>query len=203
MRNITLPRRIIAAYDNQQLYCLQTTNVVNSLNGVELSIKYVLGILNSSLVNWFFKASFPSNNHIASSQLAQIPVYKINFSNSGEVRQHQLVVTLVDYILFLRTNASEGESRDQLMVSYFEQIIDALVYELYLPDVIHGAGREFFAPLIAERLPALDEIKGDKLAKLNALRQIFERLFHKDHLIRQNIFFLDTIESIRIIEGKA
>lgn len=53
---------------------------------------------------------------------------------------------------------------------------------------------------MAERLPAMDTIKGDKLA---ALRQIFERLFDRDHLLRQNIFFLDTIESIRIIEGKA
>lgn len=79
-------------------------------------------------------------------------------------------------------------------------MIDALVYELYLPDEIHTAGKQFFAPLIAERLPALDEIKGDKLT---ALRQIFERLYDRNHTIRQNIFFLDTIESVRIIEGRA
>lgn len=63
-------------------------------------------------------------------------------------------------------------------------------------------GREIFTPLAAERLPALDVIKGDNQARLNTLRQIFERLFHKDHVIRQNIFFPDTIESARIIEGK-
>jgi hypothetical protein len=53
---------------------------------------------------------------------------------------------------------------------------------------------------MAQRLPAMDAIKGDKLA---ALGHIFERLFDRDHLLRQNTFFLDTIESIRIIEGKA
>ncbi|MEK7831439.1 MAG: hypothetical protein AAB401_10165, partial [Acidobacteriota bacterium] len=76
----------------------------------------------------------------------------------------------------------------------------ALVYELYLPDEIHTAGKEFFAPLAAERLPALAEIKGDKLT---GLRQIFERLSRKDHVIRQNLSTLETIESVRIIEGKA
>lgn len=29
IRNITLPRRIIATYDNEQFYCLQSTNVIN------------------------------------------------------------------------------------------------------------------------------------------------------------------------------
>lgn len=126
--------------------------------------------------------------------VSQLPIAKTS------PEQHAAISKLVDYILFLKSNSAETESRDQLMVSYFEQIIDALSYELYLPDEVHGAGREFFAPFVAENLPALAEIKGDKLS---ALRQIFERLFHKDHVIRQNIFFLDTIESIRIIEGKA
>lgn len=109
-------------------------------------------------------------------------------------------MTLVDYLLFLKAKTDEGSSRDQLIISYFEQLIDAMVYELYLTEEIHQSGRKFFEPLMAERLPALDKIKGDKLA---ALRSIFERLFDRDHIIRQNIFFLDTIESVRIIEGKA
>jgi len=74
------------------------------------------------------------------------------------------------------------------------------LYELFLHDELHAANKTFFAPLAAERLPALDAITGDKLA---ALRRIFERLFDKDHIVRQNIFFLDTLESVRIIEGKA
>jgi len=126
--------------------------------------------------------------------IKQLPIRRIDFSDRSEEKRHQQMVTLVDYLIFLKTNTSENESRDQLMVSYFEQIIDALVYELYLPDEIHTAGKAFFAPLVAERLPALAEIEGDKLS---ALRQIFERLFHKDHVIRQNIFFPDTIESGR------
>jgi hypothetical protein len=129
-----------------------------------------------------------------------LPVRVINFSDLAEKEHHRQVVTLVNYLLFLKANISEDASRDQLMVNYFEQVIDALVYELYLPDKIHTAGQQFFTPLIAERLPALDEIKG---GKLEALRRVFERLYDRNHVIRKNIFFLDTVESVRIIKGKA
>ena len=86
------------------------------------------------------------------------------------------------------------------MVAYFEQLINALVFELIFPDELHKADKYFFKPLAEERLPLLDEIKGDKIAKL---RSIFERLFDKEHVVRKNGFFLDTLESVRIIEGKA
>jgi len=192
------------ALDEGGQYAFTSGYGITLKDGVGESPKYVLGLLNSKLLDFYWKKI---STHLRggffryfTQFIKQLPIRRINFSDRFEEKQHQQMVTIVDYLLFLKTNAAEDESRDQLMVSYFEQIIDALVYELYLPDEIHTAGREFFAPLLAERLPALAEIKGDKLS---GLRQIFERLFHKDHVIRQNIFFLDTIESIRIIEGKA
>jgi hypothetical protein len=50
--------------------------------------------------------------------------------------------------------------------------------------------------LILEKLQARD-------AALSALRTIFGLLFERNHIIRQNIFFLDTIESVCIIKEKA
>lgn len=192
------------ALDEAGQYAFTSGYGITLKDGVGESPKYVLGLLNSKLLDFYWKKI---STHLRggffryfTQFIKQLPIRRINFSDQTEGKQHQQMVTLVDYLLFLKAKTSENESRDQLMVSYFEQIIDALVYELYLPEEIHGAGREFFAPLAAERLPALAEIKGDKLS---GLRQIFERLFHKDHVIRQNIFFLDTIECIRIIEGKA
>ncbi|MEK7324291.1 MAG: TaqI-like C-terminal specificity domain-containing protein, partial [Chloroflexota bacterium] len=76
IRNITLPRRIIAAYDDRQFYCLQSTNVVNLREAGGWNIKYLLGILNSNAANFFFRRRFSGNNHIASNQLARIPVPK-------------------------------------------------------------------------------------------------------------------------------
>ncbi|MBA3571006.1 MAG: hypothetical protein H0W34_03310, partial [Pyrinomonadaceae bacterium] len=58
----------------------------------------------------------------------------------------------------------------------------------------------FFEPLAQENLPDLGAIKSHRVP---GLRHIFERLFDRENVIRQNIFFLDTLESVRIIEGKA
>lgn len=186
-----IAKRCEFAFDNHQLYPDCTLFLIPSYSN------YHLGLLNSSTVQFFISQICPSVRgdfyRFKSIYVSQIPIV------DATQEQQETIIKLVDFILFLKAGTSENESRDQLMVSYFEQLIDALVYELYLPDEIHGAGREFFTPLLAENLPALDEIKSDKLS---ALRQIFERLFHKDQVIRQNIFFLDTIESIRIIEGK-
>ena len=84
------------------------------------------------------------------------------------------------------------------MNRYFEQIIDALVLELYLPEELHEHDKYFMRHLLTENLPSLDTIKGDKMTKL---RQIFERLFDKNHPIRVGIFFLDSIPIVRTIRG--
>jgi hypothetical protein len=35
-------------------------------------------------------------------------------------------------------------TRDPLMLAYWEQILNGLVYELYFPEEVHGAGLHFF-----------------------------------------------------------
>jgi type I restriction-modification system DNA methylase subunit len=197
------------AIDEEGQYAFTSGYGITLKDDVGESPRYILGLLNSKLLDFYWKKiSTPLRGgffRYFTQFIKQLPIRTINFSDPLEVKQHQLMVTLVDYILFLKASMAnmadiaESDSPAQLIVNYFGQLIDALVYELYLPDEIHAAGRQFFAPLITERLPALDEIKGDKL---EALRQIFERLYDRNHVIRKNIFLLDTIESVRIIEGK-
>ena len=93
-----------------------------------------------------------------------------------------------------------NSAQDKLMLEYFEQIINGLVYELYLPEDLHAHNFTFASHLESEKLPALDSIKGDKLA---ALRTVFQHLYAQNHPIRQNLFALDTLPVIRLIEAKA
>lgn len=166
--------------------------------------KYFLGILNSKIL-WFF---IQATGYVLrggyftfkTEYLRPFPIPCSLSKNPPSPTQQKQIALLVDYVLFAKANADENDSRDALMISYFEQIVDALCYELYLADEIHKAEKYFFKPLAAENLPAIREIKGNKL---DELRRIFERLFDRESIIRQNIFFLDTIESVRIIEGKA
>ncbi len=85
---------------------------------------------------------------------------------------------------------------DKLMLNYFEQIVDALVLELYLPEDLHQHDKQFIDHLSQEDLPKIDSIKGNKL---EALREIFQKLFNKKHPIRENLFFLDSVPVVRTI----
>jgi type I restriction-modification system DNA methylase subunit len=131
IRNITLNRRIIAAYDNAQYYCLQSTNVINLREGFKiLSPKYLLAILNSNPINFYFRQKFSGNNHIASNQLAEIPVPLTENIN------HDDIVKLVEQMLEskqkLAATKTEAETnRLEMQCASLDRQIDAAVYELY------------------------------------------------------------------------
>lgn len=143
IRNITLARRIVASYDTQQTYCLQSTNVINRRPETIYNLKYLLGILNSTLVNWFFRGSFPSNNHIASNQLAQIPIAPIELTNPTEKALHDAIVRWVEQIMDAKQKQAVAVSERDVefwanKCNMLENEIDNAVYKLYAltPDEI-------------------------------------------------------------------
>ena len=62
-----------------------------------------------------------------------------------------------------------------------------------------SADRDIFKHLITEQLPEIDEISGDKMS---VFRSLYEHLHHREHPIRVNLFFQDSLRPIRIIEDK-
>ena len=130
--------------------------------------------------------------------MQQIPIPNATSTQKG------LIGKIVDYLIYLQkqptTNSKDlAHARDHLMLRYFEQIIDGLVYEFYLPGELHQGGKYFFKPLLEEQLPKLEKIHGDKMS---AFRSIFRHLYEKTHPVRKNLFFLDSLEPIRIIKDK-
>jgi hypothetical protein len=130
VRNIALPRRIIATLDRRQVFCLQSTNVINRRQGCPYDIRYLLGVLNSTPVNVFFRYSFPGNNHIPSNQLAKIPVPK------PQDKAHDRLVDLVDQILSLHQQLAAAKTPQeqtvlQRQIDATDRQIDQLVYQLY------------------------------------------------------------------------
>jgi hypothetical protein len=120
------------------------------------------------------------------------------------------VSVLVRIIIFLTRNAMGNPTshpRDPLMREYYEELLNALVYELYLPEELHTAGLRMFERVAAARLPALDapaarSAPGDARL-LTALREKFEELYAPTHPLRAALQKLHTLDPIRIIEGKA
>ena len=159
---------------------------------------YLLAILNSAITHFYIDqiAATRQGGFIEYKPMyvAQVPIPAATDETKKAIEK------LVSYVLYLTEKFKDdsNSSMDKLMNRYFEQIIDALVLELYLPEELHEHDKYFMRHLLTENLPSLDTIKGDKMTKL---RQIFERLFDKNHPIRVGIFFLDSIPIVRTIRG--
>jgi hypothetical protein len=87
------------------------------------------------------------------------------------------------------------------MLAYFEQILNGLVYELYFPEEIHGAGLHLFDLVENAKLSDLDAIPEDD--RLPRLRRLFETLYDGIHPLRIALDKLQMLETVRIIEGTA
>jgi hypothetical protein len=155
---------------------------------------YLLALLNSSLFHFYAKKIFVEKQN---GWFEIQPTGLENFSiPSAEDWQKEIIEKLVDYILFL---TKDDETQHKLVTDYFEAIINALVYELFLADELRAADKRFFEPLAAEILPALAEHPGEELS---VIKELFDRLSARDHDIRRDLYFLNELESVRIIEGK-
>lgn len=175
----------------------------NALHIIAGADEYVTAILNSSVAWWYLKGICTDlqNGYLQAykEKLEQIPI------PTATEAERKAIETLVGYVLHLTAalkdipNSSDS-SMDKLMTRYFEQILDAAVMELYLPEELHKYeyDKHFMRHLLSENIPNIDTIKGDKI---QTLREIFNRLFEKDHPIRVGIFFLDSIPIVRTIRG--
>ena len=167
---------------------------------------WILGVLNTKAVSWFYARTSPQIRgpflKFTPRYVSQIPIPDM------EQEQKSLIHKLLNIFSISGSNrTTDGKdlanSSDYGMVAYFGNIVDGLVYELYLPDELHRGDKDFFQPLFDEQLPQLEDIEERNGDKMPAFRDIFERLYNKHHPVARNLFFLDSVQSIRIIESKA
>ena len=96
--------QITATIDSERYLCNDTLNIIYSLCA-EYSFEYILCILNSKLVNVWFKKIFPAGLHIKQNQLEQIPIPIIDMD------AQQPFVALADTMLSLNSQLQEKRSR--------------------------------------------------------------------------------------------
>lgn len=190
------------AYDSQGQFYM-TTTVYGYIKNASIRENYLfwLALMNSKLV-WFYLQN--TGTVLANGYFRYKPAYLENFPVPEKVdpQHEQVFVTLADYISHIKAQVdtrASAHARDAVMLSYFEQIVDALVYELYFPEELHSQDRYFMRILQHENLPVLNHSQENQIRQL---RKTFERLFETNHPVRQNLFFLDNVSIIRTIEGK-
>jgi type I restriction-modification system DNA methylase subunit len=135
IRNPSLKRRVVATLDNQGLYADHALTVIYP-KITTYDLRYILGILNSELVNFYFLRKIVGDVNIKGDYLRQIPIRALDFSNVQDLEKYQRMLGLVDS-MFLVTRQIEEESVPDERVRLERQrqtidiAIDELVYQLY------------------------------------------------------------------------
>ena len=111
--------QLLVAYDNEQNYFLDTTNVsnYNTINK-SFSLKFICGILNSKLINFWYAKKYRMPT-ISGYELDTIPIPEIS------LKRQMPIVELVDQILVAK------QSNSIINTSQLEKEIDQQVYALY------------------------------------------------------------------------
>ena len=120
IRNLSLSERIVATYDDSGYICTNTLRMLylKEEYNSSLDLKFILGILNSRLINRFFLRMF-LNKDIYRYQLERLPI------PSATKEQQAPIISLVDDILATKKANPSADTSVQ------EAEIDRLVYDLY------------------------------------------------------------------------
>lgn len=155
-----------------------------------LNIKYLLGVLNSTVINFYLNA-IAATSGMGTARWINNYVKLFPIPKPLTICQSQVGI-IVDYIMISKTNNHESE------LNYFEQIVDGMVFELYFGEELKTAGRDVLKYLTDLR-PIQDDMTEQQ--KLKIIESEFNRLYDKEHPVRNNLFYMDSIPEIRIIKG--
>ena len=124
----------MATLDSDGLYADHTLNVVYAQQDL-YNLKYILGILNSRLINFIFLRKYIDIN-IKGIYLADIPIKSIDASNLVDISHHERIVKFVDRIMELhdrydKTRTPADKELYERQIAAVDKQLDQHVYQLY------------------------------------------------------------------------
>ncbi|MER3318881.1 MAG: N-6 DNA methylase [Allomuricauda sp.] len=175
--------------DNKFYFGFSFSSIIQ--NSTNKSLKYLLAILNSKLAKKWFVTNGKHRGAGVDVGVEKLRTFPIVFNKNEKYFE-----SIVDYIMTLK-KGNKQDLNHKLMISYFEQIIDGMVYELYFPDLLEEHNRTIIKHL--GELPELTDSMTDN-EKETVINTVFERLDDKGHPVRNNLFYMRNIDEIKTIE---
>jgi len=166
------------AYVNRTFMVIKTSRI---------SQKYLTGLLNSNLIAFWLRYRGKMqgfNFQVDKEPLLNIPIYKPESTEEFSI--------LVDYII-----AIKKLEKDQInphvpnshLVQLFEEVIDAMVMELYFEEDFKKEGIKFIK--YAERdFKSIEHLKTEN-EKIEVIHEAYQTLRQKDNEIRNNLKLMD------------
>lgn len=171
------------------IYTLNT--IYNIFTTVEtLRLKFLLGIINSKIIQFYWTRVFFDNKETFP-KIKKDPIESLPIVPATDIQQN-IIVNIVDYILYLKHIGEYKPINDYVANSYiiqlFEEVIDAMVMELYFQEDFDKASIDFFQ--YAER--DFEDIEGkSEIEKTKIIHKVYQKLREKDNEIRNNLKLMD------------
>ena len=133
-------KRLSLAYDNKKRFVINTACIILLKKPTIESIKYILGILNSEMMEFYFQSMFTDYRDtfpiIKSGYLERLPIRPIDFSDPADESRHDKMVMLVERMLTLHKDLAAARTEHeqtalQRQIDASDRQINELVYELY------------------------------------------------------------------------
>jgi hypothetical protein len=134
-------KRISATYDNEQFYLLSSVYSLFLMEGINYEIKFILGIINSTVSQFYMQQLCFDNSTGAFIKARifhyeQLPIPKIDLGNVNEISSYKKVISLVDQILTTKKQLQQAKTEGdknylQRKCEQLDKEIDQLVYQLY------------------------------------------------------------------------
>ena len=142
IRNPSLKNRIVANFTEDEMIARINVYTLLKRDNIDVHYFYILGVLNSCLMNWFLMKDYGLHTYVITGVL-QLPIRRINLSDPADKVRHDQMVQLVESMLVLHKRKSTARTQSdqeqiQRQIDATDRQIDALVYDLYglTPDEI-------------------------------------------------------------------
>jgi len=132
---------LIATYDDKKLFCVHTLYTVRKRPTLQsYSLKYLLGIINSKLMNFYYQQTSVKKGSVFPEiriySLNQLPIRIIDFANNNEKDLHDRLVSLVEQMLdakklLQQIKTDKDRSFYDNKCTVLERQINHLVYDIY------------------------------------------------------------------------
>ena len=178
------------AYDNENHFLPSNGYILTSK---EIPVKYLLALMNSKLMEFYF-GFIGIMTAGGAFTLKHETVIEFPIKVSDEKTQN-IFIKIVEAILSIKQNPQCG-----LDSTFFECLIDVMVYALYFRDEIKAADAE-----VLKHLTNLPELKDDwsDEKKLAVIEKIYKELSGPKHPVSIAMSKMQEIEEIKIIENEA
>lgn len=193
--------RILAIYDERKIYtsekCLIVIpksrlpkNASQFLSETVLEVKYILSILNSKLIDFYYESVYGGFIDVYPNNLKELPIA------ISKLKERQTIIGAVNYLLFLKMQENRG-SENLMFCQYFDSLIDGCVYELYFGEEMKKAGVDILS-LVQKDLEAVKKLSPEK-----AIAKLYEKWQEPKNEVRNRLLLMATRcpDTIGVIEA--